>query len=171
MEILSLIVLALFTLTGYSIGALIGVSGKRISPQPLDLVSIIILWVIAFTTRDSLGKWAAIVTWLGIGVFAGLVVTRFRKPKASPAEAYIPLPEGSSRWRQMWRRWSYSTRKIGDYQSRVLIAFLYFTVVLPFGLGYRIFGNPLKTRQSPTDTSWHKREMSAENIEDARRQG
>jgi len=171
MEILSLIVLALFTLTGYSIGAVMGVSGKRVSPRLLDLAAILILWVIAFATRDSLGKWAAILIWLGTGVIAGLIMTKIHRPKASPAKAYIPLPEGSNRWRQVWHRWSYSTRKIGDYQSRALIAFLYFTVVLPFGLGYRIFGNPLKTRQSPTDTSWHKWEISSETIDDARRQG
>jgi hypothetical protein len=171
MEILSLIVLALFTLTGYSIGAVIGVSGKRVSPQPLDLISILILWVVAFATRDSFGKWAAILIWLGIGVIAGLIMTKIQKPNATAPEAFIPMPDGTSRWRQMWHRWSYSTRKIGDYQSRALIAYLYFTIVLPFGLGYRIFGNPLKTHQAPPDTSWQEWKMSSNNLDDARRQG
>jgi hypothetical protein len=169
MEILSVIVLALLTLTGYSMGVTLGAPGKRISPAPFDLFLVLLLWVGAFLTRDNMGKWLAILAWIVIGLLVGLALTRLRR-HGYPAEKQTPLSETRG-WRVIWERWLGFSKKFGDYQSRVLMAGLYFTLVLPFGLGLRLLGDPLNTRKTPTTSVWHPWEDSPASIDEARRQG
>jgi hypothetical protein len=60
---------------------------------------------------------------------------------------------------------------MGNYQSRVLMAFAYFTVVLPFGLGTRLLGDPLRIKRTPGDSNWQAKELTIRpSFEEARRQ-
>lgn len=170
MEILSLIVLLMLTLVGYSIGALLGAPGKRPYPKFLDLIFVLLLWIAAFITRESLGKWSAIFVWFSVGVVAGFLITKLQARKEYPDDVYSPPPDAVVGWRRVWQRWLHFSSKIGDYQSRVILAFLYFTIVLPFGLLVRIFADPLNIRKAPAESVWHKWEMITKTIEEARRQ-
>ncbi|MFC1879550.1 hypothetical protein ACFLZW_06510 [Chloroflexota bacterium] len=168
MAILSLIVLPLLTLTGYSMGATLGSSGKRVSPGLLDLFFVLLLWVGAFLTRGGMGKWLAILVWLLIGLLVGLALT-WRRRSGYPAEDQT-LVEAPNWWRSAWQRWLGFSKKFGDYQSRVLLAFLYFTLVLPFGLGLQAFSDPLNTRKMPDASAWHTWGDSPKSVDEARRQ-
>ena len=44
--------------------------------------------------------------------------------------------------RKLWDRWMVLARKIGKFQSRILLTFFYFVIVLPFGLAVRLFADP-----------------------------
>ncbi|MCB0246825.1 MAG: hypothetical protein KDI07_13685 [Anaerolineae bacterium] len=62
-------------------------------------------------------------------------------------------------------------RKIGKFQSRILLTFFYFVIVLPFGLAVRLFADPLHIRRHrPADTAWLPRETHDVELADARRQ-
>lgn len=175
MELLSIIVLLLLSLFGYSAGAVIGASGKRISPKPFNLISILLIWTLAILTRASLGKWFAILVWLGIGLLTGLLITRLQKRKSYLTESHGAaiderLALETNPWRRIWLRWTRFSSKAGDYQSRVILAFLYFTVVLPFGLVMRLFSDPLNTRVAPADSMWQNWTETSDSVEEARRQ-
>jgi len=170
MSLLSFIMLFLLSLLGYSIGAVVAAPGKRPSPQILDLVVILLLWISAFLTRQSLGKWSALLIWLAGGMLIGFLTVKLRANKRYPEDHFEP-PENESSWRRRaWRRWIHFSTKLGDFQSRVLMAYLYFTFVLPFALLYKIFEDPLRLRRIPATTGWEEWENPSENHEDARRQ-
>ncbi len=57
MAILSFIMLFLLTLFGYSIGVAQGAPDKRVNPRLADMVVMALLWIAAFASRESLGKW------------------------------------------------------------------------------------------------------------------
>lgn len=51
----------------------------------------------------------------------------------------------------IWRGWKAFGRFMGDLVGRVFLMLFYLTVALPFGLGVRLFGDPLdiKGKKAP----------------------
>jgi hypothetical protein len=164
MEFIAGLALVLLTLVGYSSGSVLGASGRDPTPRILDLFVVVVLWIAALSTRTTLGKWGAIVIWLVIGLIVGVVLARIRigsYPKAQPIDTGPGL----------WNVWKGFSRRMGNYQSRVLMAFIYFVIVLPFGLGVTLFSDPLKIKRTKADSNWQDKDMSLKpSIEDARGQ-
>ncbi len=48
--------------------------------------------------------------------------------------------------RRLWEGWKAFGHSLGDFQARVLLTVFYFTVLIPYGLIMRAFGNPLRIR-------------------------
>lgn len=156
--------LVLLALVGYSSGSVLGAKGRMAVPGIADLVVVFVMWVAALATRDTLGKWGAIGAWLVIGLALGAVLARVRSDSYPKAQ---PLNTGSG----LWNAWKGFARKMGNYQSRVLMAFIYFTIVLPFGLGMTLLGDPLKIKRSNGGSSWQPKELSLKpSIDEARSQ-
>jgi hypothetical protein len=164
MEFISGVALVLLTLVGYSSGSVLGATGRDPTPRILDLLVVIVLWTAALTTRSTLGKWSAIVIWLVIGLVLGMVLARIRigrYPKAQPVDTGPGL----------WNAWKGFARRMGNYQSRVLMAFIYFVVVLPFGLGVTLLGDPLQIKRAKVDSNWQAKETVLKpSIDEARGQ-
>jgi hypothetical protein len=55
----------------------------------------------------------------------------------------------------LWNAWKRLARKIGNFQARVLLTLLYAIVVLPFGLLARLFWDPLRIKNRPTQWIEH----------------
>lgn len=73
--------------------------------------------------------------------------------------------------RKLWDRWLILARKIGKFQSRILLTFFYFVIVLPFGLGVRLLADPLHLRRrAPKDTAWLPRETRDVDLAASQRQ-
>ena len=164
MEFIAGIALVLLTLVGYSNGSVIGAKGCTPVPRILDLLVVIVLWIAALATRSTLGKWSAILIWLVIGLIVGMVLARLRIASYSKAQA-VDTGHG------LWNAWKGFSRRMGNYQSRVLMAFIYFVIVLPFGLGVTLLADPLKIKQTKAGSNWQTKEMELKpSIEDARGQ-
>lgn len=71
---------------------------------------------------------------------------------------------------RLWSGWKELTHHIGDFQARALLTFFYFTIAFPFGLIGRFIVDPLKTRQTQTDSNWTKRENADETLKTAHNQ-
>ena len=71
--------------------------------------------------------------------------------------------------RRLWGRWKAWGRFLGNLVARVVLSLFYFTVLVPYGLGVRWFGDPLqiKTRPNPM---WQSRTPQDSNLADAGRQ-
>lgn len=54
--------------------------------------------------------------------------------------------------RALWRAWLVLARRIGRFQSLLILSFVYFVVIAPFALVVRLFSDPLGLR---TARSWH----------------
>jgi hypothetical protein len=177
MEFISGLALVLLALVGYSSGAVIGARGRTPVPGILDLVVVVCIWIVALTTRYLLGKWLAIAIWLVAGlVIAALLAVARLKQYAKTKSSGRAKGSGQGPLAKVWESWKGFSRRMGNYQSRVLMALLYFTVVLPFGLGVTLLGDPLKIKHSGswsdvTLTNWRpKHAPITPSLEEAGRQ-
>lgn len=59
---------------------------------------------------------------------------------------------------------------IGNFNSRVILTLLYFTIILPFGLAVRIFADPLRIRNRRRSSLWSPTESPEPSLDSARRQ-
>jgi hypothetical protein len=66
-----------------------------------------------------------------------------------------------------WKKWRAFGQVIGDFVARIVMTVFYFTVAVPFGIGVRLFKDPLHLKSK--DSGWLPRETKPETIEDARR--
>lgn len=76
---------------------------------------------------------------------------------------------------KLWSQWLTLARKIGQFQSRIILTLFYFIIVAPFGLAVRLFSDPLHTRAfgaaAKTNTAWQLRPQHPADLDAARRQG
>ncbi|MGQ9501287.1 MAG: hypothetical protein ACUVSF_03020 [Anaerolineae bacterium] len=164
MELISGIALILLTLTGYSAGATLGARSKIPVPGLLDLLVIFLLWIGAISTRAALGRWPAIGVWVLTGLIIGLILGHTRLAQYPKADRSTPAAN-------LWQAWKAFARRMGNYQGRVLMAFLYFTVVLPFGAAATFLGDPLGVKRRKSASNWQPKHMSIKpSVEEAGRQ-
>ena len=71
--------------------------------------------------------------------------------------------------RKIWEYWLAFGRFLGNLIGRVILSIFYFTIMLPFGIGVALFGDPLK-RKNKSPNYWLTREATSTTLEDALRQ-
>ncbi len=69
-----------------------------------------------------------------------------------------------------WDRFKIVAGIVGDVQGRVIVTLFYFTILVPFGIGSRWFGDALRLRSSD-QPQWLERPPVQNGLEEARRQG
>jgi hypothetical protein len=70
--------------------------------------------------------------------------------------------------KSFWAAWSRLAKKIGNVQARVLLTVMYAVVLLPFGVMVRLFSDPLRVKNRPTE--WLNHLHEAMDMAWARRQ-
>jgi hypothetical protein len=68
-----------------------------------------------------------------------------------------------------WERYKLLGQILGDFQGRLFTVIFYFTIMVPFGIGMRLLGDPL--RMKDRKPVWLEREPVGTSLEEARRQG
>jgi hypothetical protein len=53
-------------------------------------------------------------------------------------------------WKRLWQAWKAFGHKVGTFQARVLLTVFYGVLVFPFGMAVRLFSDPLRIKQLPT---------------------
>lgn len=71
--------------------------------------------------------------------------------------------------RRIWERWKVIAHKIGIFQSRLLLNVFYFVIVLPFGIGVRLFSDPLHIKHKH-GSNWTRKIVESSIVERAKRQ-
>jgi phosphoglycerol transferase MdoB-like AlkP superfamily enzyme len=174
MDSLSFVALILLTLVGYS-GGVVGKAGKsvEIKPQVVDLILLLILWTTGITSKLTfdLNKWLLVLLWIVVAILLGVCRAFFRKKTkriSSPPEKTQDLPAGLVK--RLWRKWEHFGHRMGSFQSRVLLSFLYFILVSPFALAVKWFSDPLRIKRPSQKTHWHIRREEKPDMELFRRQ-
>lgn len=72
-------------------------------------------------------------------------------------------------WKKFVAWWMPIAEKIGNFMNRVILSIFYFVVVLPFGIGVRLFSDRLQLRKN-YKTGWTNVNTHLKSIEDARKQ-
>ena len=70
-------------------------------------------------------------------------------------------------WKRFWSAWRAFGKWMGDAVGRIVMFILYFTIVAPFGLGVRLFSDPLKMRA--VEPHWQPRTEEPPSLTDAGR--
>jgi len=60
----------------------------------------------------------------------------------------------------LWRYWKKFGQFMGDLVGRLVLMLFYLTITLPFGLGVRLFGNPLDIGRKGSPASWIARKAA-----------
>ena len=71
--------------------------------------------------------------------------------------------------RRFWEGWKAFGRFMGNQVARVVLSLFYFTVLVPYGLGVRWFGDPLQIKTRPNHL-WQPRSPQDPTLADAGRQ-
>jgi hypothetical protein len=177
MGIVSFLALILFSLIGYSAGASIK-SGKSIElkPQLIDLIFVAIIWVGAIYSRASfsVNKWLMILLWLILGIAVGYLVVWPRKLSKRKIPTMQKEQEASSKIiKKLWNGWKDFSKKMGSFQSRIILSFFYFIFVSPIALMIKTLSDPLKIKHKNiefTNTHWLSKRVGNLNKEEYRRQ-
>ncbi len=72
--------------------------------------------------------------------------------------------------KRFWHGWRELGLYIGDFQARLLLTVFYFTVLLPYGVITRVFGDPLRVRLDPRrqGSGWTPRRPEEGGVERAK---
>lgn len=74
------------------------------------------------------------------------------------------------RWGQRaWRRFQRFGQLVGDFIGRLILTLFYFTLLMPFGLGVRLFTDPLNLKPD-VHSGWRKHGSSDRELDEGRRQ-
>ena len=68
---------------------------------------------------------------------------------------------------KIWKGWKRFGQIIGDLIVRLVLSVFYFTIFLPFGVGVRLFGDPLNIN-SNNPPKWLEK-ITHNQLEDAKR--
>jgi hypothetical protein len=170
MNILSTIILILLTLAGYSAGAVIARRGKKKLPELFDVGVAVLLLAAALETNAVIGRKIMILVWLILAGFVSALLTKGLTKEGEIRKGVEPAPVETGLLRRAWAGWKAFAGEVGNYQGRLLLAFFYFIIVTPFGIGVRLFSDPLKVKPHPRMTCWSKRDSQRQELEAARAQ-
>ena len=175
MEVLSFVVLILLSLVGYSAGAA-GRAGKNtdLKPTIMDLMLVAFIWVGAIYTRlvYDFNKWLLILVWVAVSAVLGLVAVSFRRlSRKIPSTQEDPDEVPSAFFKRLWHRWTGFSKRMGSFQSRIILSFFFFVLISPAALIIKVLGDPLRIKKiEGADSHWLAKTPSSQELEDFRRQ-
>jgi len=73
----------------------------------------------------------------------------------------------------LWKKWLALAKPIGNFNAQVILTVFYLILILPLGIAYRLFSDPLNMKLekiSKQKTSFAKWEHPKQNLEEARKQ-
>jgi len=167
METLSFIVLILLSLVGYSGGAS-AKAGKLadIKPQIVDLIIVLLIWAGAIYSRIAfdLNKWLLILIWVVLSATIGVIAIFFRKPTKEKSSAKnLPEKLPKNPIKKLWQIWENFSKRMGSFQSRIILSLFFFIFVSPFALAVKIFSDPLNIKHQSSKSHWlPKKEINAD---------
>ena len=174
METLSYVILLLLALAGYSAGATIK-AGKyvELKPQIIDLLVVVAIWTGGIFSRIALdlNKWLSILIWVIISMSIGVLAILPRDLSKVEAQSKGKRKSASKNFfRKLWTSWKNFSKRMGSFQSRILLSLFFFLLVSPFALAMKILSDPLKIKEKSTKSYWLQKTERKLDIEEFKRQ-
>ncbi len=174
MDIIYSIVLLLLSLFAYSAGVIsISIKFSEVKPQIIDLILMIFIWtgLIYSKTTFTFNKWPLILTGVIISIIIGII--RILPRRLSKEE--VPnrkKTEITSRnlLKNLWHKWENLSKRIGNFQSRIILSLFFFLFVSPFALVLKIFSDPLKIKRRNVKSYWLFKRETANDLDQFRKQ-
>lgn len=174
MNALSYIALVLLSLVGYSGGAT-GRAGKstELKPKMIDLVLVLFIWTGAIYSRVTFdfNKWLLILIWLFLSIVFGVISVSL---SAFTNENRIGPKDVTETWamdlKKVWQSWSDFAKRMGGFQSRILLSLFFFGLISPFAIAAKLFSDPLRLKYRKRTSWWTSKEDIKPELEEYRRQ-
>ena len=153
--------------------------GRAASPGFVDALIISSCWAgRLITSRQGIPNSHSLVIWIAIALCASYAVHRFqrqwygqgvreRESLVSDTSQSLKTPEAGTRIRKRLRAWA---SDVGGFQTRLILAGLYYSLFMPFGLTVGLWGDPLKLRTKSPGTSWEPRPSDDATLKESGRQ-
>ena len=174
MEAFSFIALILLSLVGYSAGAT-RKAGRvvQLKPQIIDLILVAVIWAGAIYARIivDLDRWLLILAWVILSSVVGMLAVWPRKLYARETASYEASKQTSRNpLKKLWRSWMDFSKRMGEFQSRIVLSLFFFVLVSPFALGVKIFSDPLRLKYRSNESHWLPKMKTEVNLEQSRKQ-
>ena len=174
MAVISIIVLLLLSLVGYSIGV-VGKAGRFVQPKPqiVDLILVVLIWsgAVYSSIALDLNRWLAILAWVILSILIGILATWPRKfPEEKVTRKKEPRETSRSVLKRIWQRWGDLSKRIANFQSRITLSLFFFILVSPLALAVKIFSDPLRIKSQGSGSLWLPRTRIEVDLEQFRRQ-
>jgi len=75
--------------------------------------------------------------------------------------------------KKLWNNWMLVAKPIGNFQSQLILTLFYLIIILPLGIIYRLFADPLNIKSdkiSIQKTNFRKWEHLRQCLEEAKKQ-
>ena len=101
----------------------------------------------------------------------GRLVILFRKlteEKSSSNKEVEKVP--TNLLKNLWQSWKNFSKRMGSFQSRIMLSLFFFIFVSPFALAVKIFSDPLKIKHKSSKSHWLPKKEIKYDLEQYRRQ-
>ena len=174
MNTLSFIALILLSLVGYS-GGSASKAGKDVDLKPkiIDLVLVAAIWAGAIYSRitQDLNKWLLILIWLILSIILGVIAVSLRKLPEEKSVSQKDLPKTPANvFKKRWQSWNEFSKRMGSFQSRILLSLFFFVFVSPFAIAVKMFSDPLHLKYRRLTSWWIPKKEIKNELEEFRRQ-
>ncbi len=174
MGALSSIILILLSLLTYSAGK-VGRerNSDEVKTKIFDLIILILIWSLGIYagTRFDLKRWVLLLIFTIISFFLGLLTTSFRKKEKTQRNAsHIQKKNSQNISSSLWNSGKRFFKRVGVFQTRIILSFFYFIFVSPLALGVKLLSDPLKIKQHKEISFWSKRREKRNDFDEFRRQ-
>jgi hypothetical protein len=174
MNTLSFIALILLSLVGYS-GGSASKAGKDVDLKPkiIDLVLVAAIWAGAIYSRitQDLNKWLLILIWLILSIILGVIAVSLRKLPEEKSVSQQDLPKTPANvFKKIWQSWNDFSKRMGSFQSRILLSLFFFILVSPYAIAVKVFSDPLNIKYQSRTSWWIPKKEIKNELEQYRRQ-
>ena len=159
----------LLSMVGYSIGRVLPQRDQYLSAELYDGVALLVLWAASFSFNIH-PLWNSQLFWMEISFLVGLLITTLFQPHPQNHSPNLLRTENTEVPKKFLNSWKNFIFHYGNFQSRLILLFFYFTVLLPFGIFQKIFKDSLDLKKPRRNTLWFDYSKQNEKIEQARRQ-
>ena len=146
---------------------------------------ILLIWIIALATRSQLlpvvggSRILHLLLWLIVALAVGFVKTKAtysggidQLPDSElPEHAKAVETKSSNPFKRAWEGWKLFAAEMGHIQGSLFMGFFYFIVVTIFGLGVKMFSDPMAIKTSPSKSGWVDRKPLDGTLAEAQEQG
>ncbi len=175
----------MLTMVGYSSGITMAARGKNVPSAIVDLIIVLLLWTVALWTRPQVlpfiwgSRFVLLIVWLLIAMLVGFIKTKVvhagqidQMPDTElPEHAQVKETVSGNIFQRAWKGWSLFAAEMGHIQGGLFMGFFYFIVVTLFGIGARLFTDPMGLKATPAGSGWVDRRPLDSTLEQAQEQG
>ena len=166
LNIISYLAIIFLSLFGYSCSVITRSGRRDEQPGILDLFLVLIPILGALITGSvvNINRWYLLLASIGAAIILGLVrasiFTRHRS---------VSIPQKRQIDNTVWSRWLGFSTQAGSFQTRLIMSYVYYFLILFVAIPMKILSDPLEIKNVTKKSYWKSR-SSNEKMEQAVKQ-